>query len=85
MAVVSANAGVSGAASSTGGAAARPAVDGHKSDVTSLACFDDGRGVVTASEDKTLRMWDVVEGGAPLLVLEHEESVNGSSQRIAAS
>ena len=44
--------------------------------MTALARVGDGRRVVTAGGyDKTLRVWDVVEGGAPLKLVGHEGTV----------
>ena len=49
-------------------------LEGHTSDVTSAAYSPDGKQIVSASFDGTIRLWDAATG-AQLHVLDAEESV----------
>jgi WD40 repeat protein/serine/threonine protein kinase len=48
---------------------------GHVDKVNSVAFFPDGQRIVTGSEDKSARVWDIATG-AELLRLRHNSSVN---------
>lgn len=50
-------------------------VDGHKKTVTSVAYSPDGTHVVSGSEDRTLRVWDVQTGESRKLVRGHKKTV----------
>jgi WD domain, G-beta repeat len=54
-------------------------LSGHSGDVTSAAYSPDGTRIVTASADKTARIWDA-RTGAPLAVLSgHRDDVNSAA------
>ncbi|KAG2147807.1 uncharacterized protein EDB93DRAFT_1328365 [Suillus bovinus] len=54
---------------------------GHKGGVNAVAIFPDKRRMVTGSEDKTLRMWDLKTG----VVLKHMEGHRSGVLRLAVS
>ncbi|HTG44401.1 MAG TPA: serine/threonine-protein kinase, partial [Verrucomicrobiae bacterium] len=49
---------------------------GHHDTVKSIAFFPDGQRIVTSSEDKTARVWDMVTGKELLKLSGHKSSVN---------
>jgi len=50
---------------------------GHTASVTQVAHFHDGLRVISASEDKTIRIWDRVGGEEILCIGGHHEAVTG--------
>ena len=50
---------------------------GHSSWVWSVAVFPDGRHIVSASVDKTLKVWDVAAGACVATLEGHSSSVYG--------
>jgi len=47
---------------------------GHEREVLSVALSTDGRRIVSGSDDKTIKVWDTVKGGEPLLTLHGHEA-----------
>src|SRR5262249_30243379 len=52
---------------------------GHEDSVNSAAFSPDGSGIVTASKDRTARIWDATTGKAIVLLRGHENSVNAAA------
>jgi WD40 repeat protein len=52
-------------------------LEGHTRDVTGCAITPDGRIIVSASYDNTLRVWDGVTGECVRVLTGHTNSVNG--------
>jgi hypothetical protein len=50
---------------------------GHKSSVNAVAITPDGRVAVSASDDKTLKVWDVISGRELRTLESHTDRVNG--------
>src|SRR5262249_46648988 len=53
------------------------ALEGHQGAVECVALTPDGKLVVSASEDKTLRSWDVVKGEGVRYFIGHSAPVHG--------
>lgn len=51
-------------------------LEGHGGNVTALAWQNDGRWLVSASEDGTLKIWDVRASHAPQRNFDHKSPVN---------
>jgi WD40 repeat protein len=54
---------------------------GHIGNVNAVAVFPDGRRIVTASDDKTIRLWNLEDG----VVLKKMEGHGGQVQAVAVS
>ena len=52
---------------------------GHEDEVNSAAFSPDGTRVVTASRDKTARVWDVATGTGIAVLKGHEDGVNSAA------
>jgi WD40 repeat protein len=52
------------------------ALEGHTSDVNSVAFSPDGKQVVSVSEDKTVRLWDTATGAALHTLEGHTSNVS---------
>lgn len=52
-------------------------LQGHHSAVTSVAFAPDGKGLISGSDDGTLRLWDLVTQGESLGILAHATSIYG--------
>ncbi len=50
---------------------------GHEGDVWGVACTCDGRSIISASDDKTLRIWDAESGEEMAVMRGHENGLRG--------
>jgi WD40 repeat protein len=50
---------------------------GHEAEVRSVACSPDGRAIVSASDDRTIRIWDARRGNERACLRGHEGAVYG--------
>lgn len=58
-------------------------LDGHRGEVNAITFVDGGRRALTASDDATLRLWDVASG-APLWRRDEAEAADSSAQTLSA-
>jgi len=60
--------------------------DGHRRDVYSLDFSPDGRLLVSGSDDKTVRIWNMIDGTSKVLTINDEDStINGGVTSVAIS
>jgi WD40 repeat protein len=57
----------------------RKVLRGHEAGIASAAFSPDGTRVVTASQDKTARIWDAATGKAIIVLRDHEGAVNSGA------